>query len=174
MQREIEQFKTKEFMEWIKESFIGFQNAFSNNDLKKLMYLESSLLFERDSEIIRANIAAKRREVRDCIIINYIKILEYQKAEDREILKVSMENYVYDVLTKEIISGVKEYKKTNKYILTFGKLGINENKTKIKCMGCGASLNISATGKCEYCGNIYYSELYNWLIEDIEILDEEK
>ena len=178
MEERLEKYNTKEFKEWIKDIFISIQNAWNENDLEKLIYLESSLLFERDAEMIRANIAANRREVRTSIVVSNIYIREYKKVENRETLKVelkaSMENFVYDNFTREILSGIADYKKTNKYLMTLGKMGDKENQTKIKCRSCGAVMNIAASGRCEYCGSIGYSDLYDWIVEEIEVYEEDE
>lgn len=174
---ELEKLDIYEFVEWAKEVFIKIQKAKNNNDLDSLIRLESSFLFERDAEIIRRNTLANRREVRDCVVINYAKINEYECKNNYDFIRVeikaSLENYTQDITTGEVVSGIKDYKKTNIYIVTFVRRGNITGNTKMKCDSCGADVNVAASGKCEYCGNIFYMDVHDLVVGEIEVLEED-
>ena len=35
------------------------------------------------------------------------------------------------------------------------------------CPGCGAPVNVNSNGVCEYCGTVYNTEDYDWILIDI-------
>ena len=37
-----------------------------------------------------------------------------------------------------------------------------------KCPGCGASISVNTSGKCEYCGTIFNLEDYDYVIVRID------
>ena len=42
----------------------------------------------------------------------------------------------------------------------------DNNMTGHNCPNCGAPLNISSTGVCEYCGSTVTTGLYSWVLSD--------
>ena len=100
MQREIEQFKTKEFMECIKESFIGFQNAFSNNDLKISYLYRFYELIEVKKLILKyLNCYPEKYLITEEDVNGLKEAVESNKLSDYE-MNNSVEN-----IYKEIIGG---------------------------------------------------------------------
>ena len=67
------------------------------------------------------------------------------------------------------VSGNKDFRITKSNYLTFIKK-INFKKVGVvnKCPGCGASINVNATGICPYCGTTYNQEDKNWILSSIK------
>lgn len=178
LKNDLEKYNTDEFEEKIKKIFLKVQKAWSDNRPEDLINIESSLLYEREAEKIRRHISKNLREVRKNIVFNYIDVTEHYIAGTAEVLKVkiraSMENYIYNIITGEVVSGIREYKEIKKYILTMVKRGEKEGFINIKCDGCGANVSIMALGKCEYCGTLFYTKEYDWILEDIEVYPDDE
>ena len=157
---------------WIKEIFIRVQEAWNQNNPDALIYIESDLLFERDAEKMRKYVSENKKEIRKDIVVTSVNVCAYEETEKRKVLeatlKSSMERYVVDLRTKEIVDGIKDYQQDEEYLIVFGKRG--EKQTPIKCVGCGADITFNSLGKCEYCGNYIYSTEYDWVIEEIKKL----
>jgi predicted RNA-binding Zn-ribbon protein involved in translation (DUF1610 family) len=43
-----------------------------------------------------------------------------------------------------------------------------ERKKVIKCPNCGANMDINHSGKCDYCGQTYNQEDYDWVLKSME------
>lgn len=174
----IDKYNTNEFETKIKEIFKKIQNAWNTNNADELLHLESSMLYEKDAEKMRMYASKNIKEVRKDVVINFVDVIEKYEIANKEILKVklkaSMERYVQDVATGEIIEGIKEYKETKIYFLFFVRMIGKEGYTIAKCNGCGADVNIIASGKCEYCGTLFYAKEYDWVVADIEEYPEDK
>ena len=77
-------------------------------------------------------------------------------------------DYIIDADSKKLIRGnnTSRIEKTN--ILTFTKKrNFRVQGSVRKCPACGANMNINNTGKCEYCGTIYNTEDYDWVLTKI-------
>lgn len=170
--RGMDKYNTDEFENKIKQIFLKIQNAWNKNKPEELLHIESSLLYERDAEKMRMYTSKGLKEVRNNIVINYAEADEYFEAGTKKFLKIkikaSMERYVYDTITGEIVNGIREYNETKVYILTLAKEEEKDGNIKMKCDACGADVNIRAIGKCEYCGTIFHTDEYDWTVVDIE------
>ena len=38
-----------------------------------------------------------------------------------------------------------------------------------KCPGCGASIDVNASGICPYCGTVYNQEDKNWILSSMNL-----
>ena len=77
-------------------------------------------------------------------------------------------NYVIDEDTKEIKRGVNDCREEHDYILTF----IKRKDAKIlspsrHCPTCGSIMDISRSGKCDYCGSIFNTLDYDYVLSKI-------
>ncbi len=168
----IDKYNTNEFENKVREIFLKIQNAWKNNNPEELIHIESSLLYERDAKKMRMYTSKNLKEVRNNIVINYAEADDYYDVGSKKIIKVkvkaSMERYVYDTITGEVVEGIKEYNETKIYMLTLAKEQEKDGNIKMKCEACGAEVNIRAMGKCEYCGTLFHTNEHDWIVVDIE------
>ncbi len=47
-------------------------------------------------------------------------------------------------------------------------LSVLKMKKIIQCPNCGANMDINHSGKCDYCGQTYNQEDYDWVLKNIE------
>lgn len=83
-----------------------------------------------------------------------------------------MIDYQVDEKTGKIIRGDKTTRWVHKYKMKFVRsLGV-ETKTETgkmtghNCPNCGAPLEISSSGVCEYCGSVVTTGQYSWVLTD--------
>ena len=61
---------------------------------------------------------------------------------------------------------------TTTNVLTFVKKATAQKQGVVrKCPTCGAPLSVNTSGKCEYCGSIYNQEDYDWVLNELEVLN---
>ena len=172
----LEKYKDAQYVERVEEIFLKIQKAWDEDKLEELINIQSAIMLERDFAKMQRYKKENKKVVRKSVVINYVRPIYYQETEDKEILKyeikASMESYVYDMFTEEVYEGIREYKDTNIYVLTFVKTNDIDKKTILKCEGCGAPIKAVEVGKCEYCGNVVIVSEHSWLVENIEITEE--
>lgn len=79
-------------------------------------------------------------------------------------------DYIINLDSGDLVSGNDQSRIQVDYLLTFTKKKDATNQGIVKkCPGCGASLSVNTTGKCEYCGSIYNQEDYDWVLTGLEV-----
>lgn len=104
-----------------------------------------------------------------------VKSTEIQNIEitDTEfIIKVKLisryMDYIIDANSKKLIRGNNKSRIEKNNILTFTKRRNFKIQSNVrKCPACGANMNINNNGKCDYCGTIYNTEDYDWVLTKI-------
>ena len=106
--------------------------------------------------------------VKNTMIINR-KILEDKEIIDVEIVSRYMD-YIIDINTGDLISGDDTRRIERRNILRFEKkLNTKDFGIVRKCPGCGASINVNNTGKCEYCDTIFNLDDYDYILVSINV-----
>lgn len=86
-------------------------------------------------------------------------------------IEASAADYTLDDMTGKIVKGSQTPTHFTEY-WTFlrsksAHTDANKSLKDSKCPSCGASLEVSATGKCNYCGSIVSSGEYDWVLSEI-------
>ena len=95
-------------------------------------------------------------------------------TNDKEFVKVEIisryMDYVIDLNTGNTIYGDDTRRIEKRNILMFEKK-IDAKDTDIirKCPGCGASMSVNTSGKCEYCGTIFNQEDYDYVLVELNV-----
>lgn len=101
-------------------------------------------------------------------------IQEIEVKESVYIIKVFLQSrymdYIMNLSNGSLVSGNNTSRIQVNYMLTFTKR-VNVDKQGIarKCPGCGAPVDVIASGKCQYCGATYNQEDYDWVLTKLEI-----
>ena len=78
-------------------------------------------------------------------------------------------DYIIDKKTLKYISGINNRRVEKENILIFEKLKNVKNESySRKCPGCGANIDASSTGKCNFCGSTYDTINYDWILTEIK------
>ena len=79
-------------------------------------------------------------------------------------------NYIISLDSGDVISGNDQSRIQVDYMLTFIKRKDADTQGIVrKCPGCGATLNVNDSGKCNYCGSIYNQEDYDWILSELKV-----
>ncbi len=77
-------------------------------------------------------------------------------------------NYVIDEETKKIKRGVNDCREEHNLILTFIKRKDAKHLEPSRhCPSCGSVMDISRSGKCDYCGTIFNTLDYDYVLTKI-------
>ena len=128
------------------------------------------ILFDR----IDKNKKLNRRQIYDEINVKNTNIIDRNITNDKEFVKVEIisryMDYVIDLNTGNTIYGDDTRRIEKRNILMFEKK-IDAKDTDIirKCPGCGASMSVNTSGKCEYCGTIFNQEDYDYVLVELNV-----
>ena len=171
-------FNAEELVAWSKNLFIKLQNAWTARDWQIIRSFETESLFEQHKNQLQGYINNKQINVMDRICVNYAHLYKYRLEGDKEIITIRlnsrMTDYIINEETKAVIRGDKTTERVNTYLLTF----IRKNGVKTKagtievnttnCPNCGAPTQITSSGKCDYCGSVFTTGEYNWVLSNLE------
>jgi len=171
-------FNAEELVAWSKNLFIKLQNAWTARDWQIIRSFETESLFEQHKNQLQGYIDNKQINVMDRICVNYAHLYKYRLEGDKEIITIRlnsrMTDYIINEETKAVIRGDKTTERVNTYLLTF----IRKNGVKTKagtievnttnCPNCGAPTQITSSGKCDYCGSVFTTGEYNWVLSNLE------
>ena len=106
------------------------------------------------------------------IIQKESRIIDFQNTGEKSIATVKLISryveYKINKDTKKII-GDNGNRVEKENILVFEKYNnVKVQKASRKCPNCGVNMDISNSGKCEYCGSIYNLDDYDYILTSIE------
>lgn len=85
------------------------------------------------------------------------------------LLQLRYLDYIIDLGNGKLVSGDDSTRVNVNYVFTFEKCYDAKKQDIVrKCPGCGASMDVNNSGKCNYCGTIYNQEDYDWVLTEIE------
>lgn len=166
------------FTGWAKEVFLTLQNAWTARDWslirpfeKEELYRQHELQLQEYINLKRINII-ERINIREAFLHKYVRDSQYEYLT--VYMSVRMADYIIDEETKRVLRGNPNIDCYMDYLLTFmRKTGV---KTKTadsaaqskSCPHCGAPLQITSAGKCEYCGSIVTTGEFSWVLADMD------
>ncbi|MBR3255511.1 MAG: Tim44 domain-containing protein [Clostridia bacterium] len=173
-----ELFNEEEILAWAKDLFVKLQQAWTKRDWNEIRPFETNELFELHKNQLQGYIDNGTVNVMDRICINYARLFSYNIIGEKEYLTIEinsrMKDYIIDEKTRKVVKGntYTEYKNT--YRLRFErKLGVKTKEGTMKlntveCPKCGAPLDITLAGKCNYCNSIVTTGEYNWCLAELD------
>lgn len=171
-------FNEDKFITDVKNKFIKLQNAWSERDWEIIRPIESESLFEQHSKQLKGYIDRGQINKMERISVNWAELVSYGSDNEKETVVValnsSMNDYIIDEKTGNLLKGDRERRLTNTYKLSFiRKKGVKtaEGTDEVKttnCPNCGAPTKITSSGKCEYCGSVITIGEHDWVLNDME------
>ena len=172
-----ENFDTEQFLLWAKNIFITIQTAWAQRDWEKIRTIEKEELFEQHNTQLQEYIRLGRINVIENINVSNAYLHKLVIDDNYEHLTVSMfvtmNDYIIDEKSGKVIMGNKKEVFDTIYQLTFiRRKGIKtafvNGAIANVCPHCGAAVNSASAGRCEYCGSIIHTGEFNWVLSDME------
>lgn len=162
-------FKTK-----VDNIFVKVYTSIMKQDLSEVSHFIGDTLEKQLQNKINNLKNNNQRQMYDELNVKDTRILSRNIENDKEVVEVELisryMDYIIDIDTGDLVSGddSRRIQKTN--ILTFEKI-VNTKEIGIvrKCPGCGASISVNTTGKCEYCDTIFNWEDYDYVLVSIDV-----
>lgn len=162
-------FKTK-----VDNIFVKLYTCIMKGDLTDVRHFISNELYNNYMNKINELISHNKRQMYDEINVKNTMIINRSVLEDKEIIDVEIVSrymdYIIDINTGDLISGDDTRRIERRNILRFEKkLNTKDFGIVRKCPGCGASINVNNTGKCEYCDTIFNLDDYDYILVSINV-----
>jgi len=174
-------FDRETFISWVKMTFVKVQKAMIDGDFKELKKMETNELYERHKTIYKKySFNQKQKRIIDDINIDTVLLYEFQRINGKDVVYVFLNAFMLDYIKEgeKVVKGKDDDFVNKSYTLTFirkiekkkikGKDQNNKIET-INCPQCGAPLNVTSIGTCEYCGNYIKLDTFNWVLSDITL-----
>lgn len=163
-------FKTK-----VDNIFVQLYTGLSNGDLKDVDHKISDNVYKIYKDKVDNDKKDNLKHVFGELNVTSTEILSVDDSSDKIIVKVRLVSKYMDYYvnkdTLEFVKGNNKSKDVHYNTLTFMK---NKNAKDIKeslyCPGCGKAANVNESGCCKYCGAIFNTEDYDYVLTDIQVL----
>lgn len=162
------------FITKVNNIFIMLHSAIMTDNLDRVRHYISEELEEKYDLLLKDLRDRNRRQMYDELNVKTTTIKSVEIVEDNIIVKIDIVSrymdYLIDRDSGKFISGINDHRieKMNHLVFTkkIGKsfLGINK-----RCPGCGATIDVNNSGKCSYCGTIFNTENYDWILSSMQV-----
>lgn len=169
-------FAAEQFKTYASDVFLRVQEAWESKDWKVVRPFESDKLFALHERQLQEFISSKKTNHMDGQNIRTVRLADYKSDGTNEVLTVQLCASLFDFTTDDtsgaLIGGSKTEKRIRTYKLEFIRAaGVKTSKTEEgltagACPSCGAPVEVSVTGVCEYCRNVITSGKYGWVLNE--------
>ena len=170
----MEDFNEAMFKKKVDNIFVKLYTCIMKGNLTDVRHFISEELYNNYINKINELISHNKRQMYDEINVKNTMIINRKILEDKEIIDVEIVSrymdYIIDINTGDLISGDDTRRIERRNILRFEKkLNTKDFGIVRKCPGCGASINVNNTGKCEYCDTIFNLDDYDYILVSINV-----
>lgn len=174
-------FSKEIFLLWAEEIYIKTQTALSDKEVKSIRIYQTPNLVKKCKKQIQVFINNNTTNVIEQISIKNSILLNFYEQGHNEVLSVRLKVKQIDYLIQDesgqVLSGSKLKERNIKCFMTFMRLkgtkttNIKSNN-KINCPSCGGPNNLTISGSCKYCNSMIKLNQTDWLLEDIEFVED--
>ena len=168
-------FNQSMFITKVNNIFVKLLSNIMMDRLDEVKHFISDSVYEYAERILNNAKSKNGRQMYDELNVKDSNIESIEVNESVYIIKVYLQsrymNYIIDLSNGNLISGNNSSREQVNYRLTFIKRkDAKEQGIARKCPGCGASISVNTSGKCEYCDSTYNQADYDWVLDELEVL----
>ena len=166
-------FSESGFLAKVDNTYIMILTSIMTENLKRVDHKVGDELYQELTNKLQTLQIKNEIQMYDELNVKDSYIIGIEETENYYEIKVQLisryMDYQIDKTSREYKSGNNQSRVEKKHVLTFQK----KKNTQIEdisrtCPGCGASINANSNGVCDYCGTIYNTEDYDWVLIDIK------
>ena len=175
------QFVMDQFLSNVENLYVKIQYAWTERNADKMRPFESDALFNKHKTQLEEMLRDKKINVMERICVNQSYICGYRTTPEFEYIEVCLKaqfvDYIIDEETKNVLNGSTDRLIHSTYKLTMVR-GANvltnqsDTLTTVTCPNCKANIDITATGKCEYCETVVTTSEHCWVLDDIDYISQ--
>lgn len=163
----------QELITKVNNIFVKLLTAVMKGNLEEVDHFINDDVYKKYNDYIKSLDDKNQRQMYDELNAKFTYINDKKIVDDKELVDVTLVarymDYILDKDTGDLISGDNTKRIQVKYnIILEKKLNAKDIKVVQTCPGCGASVDVNKSGKCEYCGRIFDLENYDYIVTSIE------
>lgn len=178
-------FTANDFITYVKKVYVDIQDAWCKRDLEPVRAVLHPNLYEQTQKQIQKKIDAKIINYLERITVNTAYLSGFRRDDDYEYMTVyltaQMIDYQMHEETGQILYGDKTTRWDMQYKMIFVRaagmqtpdITAEENNDVMRCPSCGAPVEGTAFGTCQYCGSTVSSGKYGWVLTDFAAMRED-
>ncbi len=160
------------FKSKVDNMFVMLHTAIMLEDLPRVDHFIGDDVYSKYEAKLNELKKSNYRQMYDELNVKSTTIQSAEAVDDKIIVKVLIVSrymdYILDKTTGKLVSGNDRSRvEKNNYLTLVKRISTDKLGVSRKCPGCGANMNINRSGKCEYCGTIFNTENFDWVITDI-------
>ena len=160
------------FITKVNNIFVMLYTSIMLENLDRVRHFISEDLENKYESILKGYKDKNLRKMYDELNVKNTKIVNVSIENNKAIIKVDLVSrymdYFVDRDTLKFVSGINNRRVEKMNHLTFEKIiGVNYKDIARKCPSCGANIDVNSNGKCNYCGTIFNTEDYDWILTSI-------
>ncbi len=169
-------FSAFDFVTFTKQVYIDIQTAWCNRDMTPVRAVMHENLYNTTCRQVQSKIDQGVVYHYESMAINTAYLTSYAKDAQFEYLtcylNARMIDYQVDEKTGKIIRGDKTTRWDMRYKMKFVRSVGTKTKEETSaanghnCPNCGAPMEITSSGVCEYCGSVVTTGQYSWVLTD--------
>lgn len=180
-----ENFSANDFITYAKKVYIDIQDAWSKRDLEPVRAVLHPNLYEQTKRQVQKKIDAKIINYLERICVNTTYLSGLRIDDDYEYLTVYLTAQMIDYQMHEETGQILYGDRTTRWDMQYKMIFVRATGTKtpdvtddvnndvMRCPSCGAPVEGTAFGKCEYCGSTVSSGKYGWVLTDFAAMRED-
>ena len=170
---EFQNFSESKFITYANNVFIQIYTSLMTKEIENIKHFVTLDVYTQLKKKVDALNQEGLIQMYDELNIAQTDILSYQVEDKQMVIQVMILSRYLDYLVDlagNYVSGNRESRVSKKNYLTFTKkIDSQTIGTVNKCPGCGASIDVNASGICPYCGTVYNQEDKNWILSSMKM-----
>jgi len=176
MVEEIQKYDTDfveaEFLTKADHIFIMILSAIMENDLSSVKHYLSEDVYSNFNEMVKSYEKDNVVRLFDEMNVKSTDIIDYNVEDNKINIKVKLVSRYMDYFIDEngeFASGINDHRLELEHNIVFTKKLDTKDLGEVRrCPGCGHSLDINASGLCQYCGQTIDMSQYDYIITEID------
>lgn len=161
------------FLAKVDNTYIMLLSAIMTENIDRVKHKISIELYEKYSHFIKQLQEQGLHQMYDELNVKTSKIINIEELDDSIKITVNLvARYMDYQLNKEtntcVLGNNTNRIEANKTLIFEKKKGSKLEQAARICPGCGANMDVNNTGKCAYCGTIYNTEDYDYILVDMK------
>ena len=160
------------FLSRVQNMFVKYYSAIMLDKLDTVKHFVGDKVYQDGVNEVNNWKARKARHMYDMLNAQDSRILSIDEKEDSYVISVFLNarylDYYMDLDTGKVTGDDKNRITVPLHLELTKKKDYKKDELIKRCPTCGASLLINNSGKCEYCGNTYNLEDYDFIITKID------
>lgn len=170
-------FSAEDFLSFSRYVYVTIQDAWSKRDLSPVrIYLHDNLYNQTQKQIDRKIANGVINKIEN-VAVSTAYLTAYRRDKEFEYVTVYLNarltDYEINEKTGQVLRGDPNARYELRYTLRFARNSsiktTSANSQTLKshsCPNCGAPLEMSSSGKCEYCGSTITTGQYSWVLSE--------